>query len=50
MRLAYALTATNMRMRENDVTLGIPKSSCSEGSQVKFPNDIPFLSLKMFFV
>ena len=27
MRLAYALTATDMRMRENDVTLGIPKSS-----------------------
>ena len=27
MRLAYALTATDMRMRENDVTLGIPKTS-----------------------
>ena len=27
MQLAYALTATDMRMRENDVTLGIPKSS-----------------------
>ena len=27
MRLAYALTATDMRMRKNDVTLGIPKSS-----------------------
>ena len=27
MRLAYALTATDMRMRENDVILGIPKSS-----------------------
>ena len=27
MRLAYALTATDMCMRENDVTLGIPKSS-----------------------
>ena len=27
MRLAYALTATDIRMRENDVTLGIPKSS-----------------------
>ena len=27
MRLAYALTATDMRMRENDVTLGIPNTS-----------------------
>ena len=27
MRLAYALTATDMCMRENDVTLGIPKTS-----------------------
>ena len=27
MRLAYALTATDMRMRENDVILGITKSS-----------------------
>ena len=27
MRLAYALMATDMRMRENDVTLGIPKTS-----------------------
>ena len=27
MWLAYALTATDMRMRENDVILGIPKSS-----------------------
>ena len=27
MRLANALTATDMRMRENDVTLGIPKST-----------------------
>ena len=27
MQLAYVLTATDMRMRENDVTLGIPKSS-----------------------
>ena len=26
-RLAYALTATDMRMHENDVTLGIPKTS-----------------------
>ena len=27
MQLANALTATDMRMRENDVILGIPKSS-----------------------
>ena len=27
MRLDYALTATDMRMHENDVILGIPKSS-----------------------
>ena len=27
MRLAYVLTATDMCMRENDVTLEIPKSS-----------------------
>ena len=29
MRLAYALTATDMRMRENDVIMGIPKTSYS---------------------
>ena len=35
MRLAYALTATDMRMRENDVILGIPKSSYIRVSLVK---------------
>ena len=30
MRLAYALTATDMRMHENDFTLGIPKSSYTD--------------------
>ena len=34
-RLADALTANDMRMRENDVTLGIPKSSYI--SQQPFP-------------
>ena len=34
MRLAYALTATDMRMRENDVTLGIPKTSYTDFGSV----------------